>query len=651
MALQEVHTGFTFNFDGSKLAAVQRGVKRASTNLDTIAAKTEAFTTRVGGAFQRVGQMVGAYVGYRAIRLLTTDYAKGADAIAKFATATGLATDTYQGLIHAVEIGGSDQENLNKALTQLSKRALEAGQGLQTNVRAFGELGISWTDAEGKLKSGDQLFVEMADGLVNLEDKEKRTGIAMQLLGRSGATLLPTLLTGSKGIKAMIVEAKKLGKVLSEEQLKAAEKFNDEMLRVKSVLEGVRNVIAAKVLPTFSRAFEAFRRWWVEGKNAERALRALKLVAIFTGIVIARLIGASVIRNIKLFVQGIWAGVQALRAMGIAGAATAIKLWAIIAAFALVAFAVEQLIGFARGQDTFLGRFLGDTKLAKKLKDALLDVWKAVKKAWKDIKPALLEAWKALKPALEDVWKALEPLIGPAFEAWITAIVIHLKIFTAAINGARDGIAWLRHELDAADTTLADWDKAINDATGATEAWANANAATSKGLVAIEDTATAAGKAIANAWDDANAAASKGLVAVENAARSALVWMGLVSGKATLISPEVLAQLKRLREPITRAALAPATSAGGPIMPGLQLPYGGLVGGPVRSWAPGPGFAPPPAQAVTANVATGAVQLTVHASGDPKAIAAQVAPLVKRSINAAFTDASRDLVKPPRGQS
>lgn len=652
--LQEVHTGFTFAFDGTKFAAIQRGVKRASTNLNTIAQKTEVFTQRVGGALRRIGQLVGAYVGYRAVRALTIDYAVAADAVAKFATATGLSTETYQGLIHAVGIGGTDQENLNKALTQLSKRALEANQGLKTQQRAFGELGVEVTDSTGKLKAADQLFLEMSDGLVNLEDKEKRTGLAMQMLGRTGATLLPTMLEGSKGIKVLIAEAKKLGKVLSKEQLKAAEKFNDEMLRVKAVLEGVRNTIASKVLPIFSKQLEAFRKWWVEGNNAERALRTLKLMAFFTGLVIARIVGASVLRNIKLFVQGIWAGVQALRAMGLAGAVAAIKIWAIIAAFVFVALAIEDLIAFAQGKDSVIGRILGPTSLAKDLKDALIGIGVAAKKAWKDLKPALLDAWKALKPALKELGEAMKPLAGPTFRAGVWLLVDSLKALAAGIEitaGSIKGMTWaftagVNGMSKAVDWFTLKWEIASENIDDALEDLKETAKEVAKALGI--DLSVAAGM-VKMAWDLSLGDIIKGLGKVVNAVRSATALLAALTGqKVGGITGGIETMVKR-----GRAVPAGAPGVGMPLLPGGIHPAPHLLFMPPPTRAlPGFGGAGvgAPQQAIGVEVAAGAIQLRVTAHGDPKQIAKEIATQVTAGINAAFTGASRDLVKAPRGQ-
>jgi hypothetical protein len=94
-------------------------------------------------------------------------------------------------------------------------------------------------------------------------------------------------------------------------------------------------------------------------------------------------------------------------------------------------------------------------------------------------------------------------------------------------------------------------------------------------------------------------------------------------------------------------------SEGGQVVTGLfQQPPAFAFAGPQQ--APSSVFAGAAGgvtTTATANVQPGAVQVNVTASGDPKQIAQAANAEVVKGINKVFTDASRDLVKPPPGQS
>lgn len=658
MPLQEVHTGFTFNFDGSKLSAIQRGVGRASTNLNTIAAKTEAFSQKMGGFFQRAKQVVGAYLGFRAVRAITTDYANAADAVAKFSAGLGINAQEYQKLTFAAKLNGLTMEEMNMALPKFAKSAADAADGSKAMADAFSRAGLK---LKGDKFLGDPIGMlkAFADGLKDIKDPIRKAQILQNSFGRAGKKMGVLMAQGSEGIKKAMEEAEKYGHVLSDKQLKAAEKYNDEMLRVKSIMIGIRNAIASRLLPALTRQLTAFRTWWVEGRNAERALRALKLVALFTGIVIARLIGASVLRHVKLFVQGIWAGVQALRAMGVAGAATALKIWAIVAAFAIVALVIEDLIGFAQGKDSVIGRILGPSKLATDLKKALLDIGKSALKAWKELKPALLAAWEALKPSLRELGALLKPLAGPAFKIAIMALITSLHALNFIIGQVTTSIKAMKAVATAVGNALKSTAEIV------TVAWEDTTDAIKDGLNdakgVAKTVATALGidlgktaKTVGKAWDLATAGIRKTLDTIVSAARTALAAIAAVTGKSK-VGISLGAGTKAA---LAAAGQAPEVSpTGQPVVAGLFQPRGvtafrgaGAPAAPARAFGLGAAVGGLQQRIANVSVAAGAVQVTTSATGDPEQIAAAQNIAIVKGFSKLVTDASRDLVKPPRGQ-
>jgi hypothetical protein len=415
------------------------------------------------------------------------------------------------------------------------------------------------------------------------------------------------LAQGSEGIKKAMEEADKLGITLSQKQLKAAENFNDEMLRVKSVMLGVRNMIAGRVLPVITRQLRAFQLWWREGRNAERALRVLKITAFFTALVMARIITASVIKQVTIFTRGIWAMVRGLRAANVAASITALKIAAIFAAVALVILVIEDLIGFAQGKDSVIGRLLGDSKLARDLKAALLDTAKAAKDAWAEIGPALRESWRELKPALGELGTAIKPLIGPAFRTAVQSMVFSFK-----------ALAWvIRITADLIKLQIKSW-KSFSS--------------------------------VANVVVGALGLIAKGLGGITNAGKTALGVMDRILGRDTSLK-----NLGEIQKRVQQSYEVQVSPTGQPVLPGLFQPSPALA----FAGAPGGGvggagmFAAPrqPTQDVTnTTVAPGAVNLTVMASGDPQQIARAVSNRMKREIGKTFTNASRDLKRPPAGQ-
>ncbi len=590
MALQQVLTRYGFEFDKGKFNAIERGVQRNVKNLKVAQQRADSFQQKMGTFFARAKGVIGTYLGFRAIKTITLDYARGADAIAKFSAGLGISAKQYQRVTHAAALSGITVEELNMALPKLAKSAGDAADGSKSMATAFRRAGVDLKEG-GKIKDPIRLLTEMADGMKNIKDEGRKTQILMNIFGRAGKKMGVLLDQGSEGIRKAMREADKLGVVLSAKQLKAAENFNDEMLRVKSVMIGIRNAIASRVLPVLTKQLRAFQMWWREGRNAENAMKALKLVAIFTSLVIGRMITGAVIKQVTFFVRGIWASVQAVRALGVAANLAALKVTAIFAAFILIGLIIEDLVAFAQGRDSVIGRLLGDSSLAKELRDALLNLAREAKKAWSEIGPALKQAWLDVQPALQTIKTEIGPLVGPAIRGGVKLLVGQIKAMAVALRITADLIKF----------QISSW-----------KGFAIAAAAVIKVLSFI----------------------AKSMRDITHAATTAAAAIGAVTGRSkagTALSAGVEAAQRA-----AQGVRGTFDSTGQQVATGLFQPA------PALAFAAG--------TTATANVAPGAVQVNVTASGDPAAIARTVQAVTEKQIKKTFTNASRELKPPPRGQ-
>ena len=436
---RELLTKLGFKIEDGKLTIANKRVAALTKRMNVAARSAKKVGRNINSSFALIKTAVGGFLASRALAFVTTGYATSADSAAKFATATGIATDVYQGLTHAVQLGGADIATLQKALPQLAARAGKAAEGNKTYGRSFRELGINVKDAHGNLKRADTLFFEMADGLVNLEDKQRRTKIAMELLGRTGAVLLPTFLEGSKGIRKMMLEAKALGIVMTRKQLKAAEQFNDEMLRMKSVFIGVRNQIAAKLLPKITRAMRDFHLWAREGDNLAKALERVKKTLKVIGFIAAGLAIKKLIRAFQLLIFASRAAVVALRAFGWAGAFAQAKILGLVVLLLALVLLIDDLVVFAMGGDSIFGRALGDTAVGKEVKALLLDIRDAALDIGKTLGPAFKELWESLKPIGKSLWELFKQLL-PAALVLLKAVLTIILVLVIAVNFAIKGL-------------------------------------------------------------------------------------------------------------------------------------------------------------------------------------------------------------------
>jgi hypothetical protein len=160
----------------------------------------------------------------------------------------GITTAALQELGLAAQLAGADSSSLETGLKLLGRNAQQAASGSSEMAKAFRSNGISLKGANGQMKTADQLLEDVADAMHKTDDPTKRTAIAMKLLGRSGAQLIPLLKDGAAGLRAARGEAQALGGGLSEELIKAADEFDDNLTRLNFSLLSLKSIIGAPIL-------------------------------------------------------------------------------------------------------------------------------------------------------------------------------------------------------------------------------------------------------------------------------------------------------------------------------------------------------------------------------------------------------------------
>ena len=93
-----------------------------------------------------------------------------------------------------------------------------------------------------------------------MENGTLKTSIAMELMGRSGAELIPFLNQGAQGLEDMRSESEALGVVWNTETAAAAAKFNDELTRTKTRMDWIIQTATQYWLPSLVSVAERLNK-------------------------------------------------------------------------------------------------------------------------------------------------------------------------------------------------------------------------------------------------------------------------------------------------------------------------------------------------------------------------------------------------------
>jgi hypothetical protein len=302
-------------------------------------AETEAAASKINsfldGLRGRVGAAVaglGATLSAAALVRWTKNAIDSADAMGKLAQKTGTTTEFISTLGYAAEKSDVQLESLKFHLKTLSTNVVNAAQGNAQLQSTFDQLGVSIFDTEGKIRKVDEVFYEVTEGFSGLKDGVAKTDMAVQLFGRSGEDLIPLLNEGAAGVRNLQKEAKNLGLEISGSTAASANQFNDELTKVKGLLDGIFLKIAEQILPiliSFSNELGTVAK---QTANVSRAtvgilevfkalawiLGGLKVLLFSLGAIIGHFfaakftIWAEVVRSVSNLLSGVWDWVQRL---------------------------------------------------------------------------------------------------------------------------------------------------------------------------------------------------------------------------------------------------------------------------------------------------------------------------------------------------
>lgn len=220
--------------------------------LDNAKGKTNGFASTIGNGLKtaaKVGVAAVAAVG-TATTLMAGAIVKGVGATAeygdnidKMSQKMGLSIEAYQEWDAVMQHSGTSMESMQASMKTLAN-AVENGN------KAFQRIGL--TQEELANMSQEEIFDATIAGLQNVEDETERTYLAGQLLGR-GATELGALLnTSAEETQAMKDRVHELGGVMSDEAVKSAAAYQDQLQDMQTAFSGLSRNMLSEFMPSMT---------------------------------------------------------------------------------------------------------------------------------------------------------------------------------------------------------------------------------------------------------------------------------------------------------------------------------------------------------------------------------------------------------------
>jgi hypothetical protein len=222
-------------------AAKQTGEKSGKSFGESLAKGIKTTAAIITGALATA--TAGALATGKAFINAASATASYGDNIDKMSQKMGISAQAYQEWDYILKRNGASIDGMKTSMLKLTKAAEDGDD-------AFKALGISQSDLASMSK--DDLFAATIRGLQGIQDQGQRTVLANKLLGK-GATELGALLNSSASdTEALRQKVHDLGGVMSNEAVKDAANYRDQMTDVQTALTGLKNNMMSSFLPGIS---------------------------------------------------------------------------------------------------------------------------------------------------------------------------------------------------------------------------------------------------------------------------------------------------------------------------------------------------------------------------------------------------------------
>lgn len=364
-----------------------------------------------------------------AVQAYAMTQAEAIDTAGKMADAFGINFQAFQELEYAAQKSGAEVEEFRTDLENLSKTLVDND--------ALKEMGISANDATGKLKTTDQVLMDIAKKFETLSKGEQNAFNDKLTLSPSALKLLQQ---GSAGLQKLRDEAKSLGIVLDDNAKNKAARFQSSLHSMRAVLDGLGKAISVGLLPGMTSFLDKFTDWIIANRTFISSSITQVVEGVGKGFTMAGDAAAYVWAQVtKLIgpIEGLVGPLDATQAIAIATAvaigalavATVAATWPVIAIAAAIGAVVlilddlysaftggESIIGswFKSFQESFPAITAGFASILEVMGETSSFIYGDLLEAIKQIAAFFADIFTAVLQTVESTLKGIEKIVAGA---------------------------------------------------------------------------------------------------------------------------------------------------------------------------------------------------------------------------------------------
>lgn len=223
--------------DAAKSAGEETGKELGN----SIATGLKATAAVIAGAMAAVAG--AAVAAGKAFIDSANDVAAWGDQVDKESQKMNMSAAGYQEWSFILEHAGASIEGMKNSMKKLTVAAEEGND-------AFAALGISQEQLASM--TPEETWNATIEALQQVQDAGERTALANELLGKGAVELAPLFNMTAEETAALKDQVYELGGVMSDDAVKAAANYQDQLQNMQTSLKGLKNNIMSQFLPGLS---------------------------------------------------------------------------------------------------------------------------------------------------------------------------------------------------------------------------------------------------------------------------------------------------------------------------------------------------------------------------------------------------------------
>lgn len=394
------------NFTGQLKQVGNVNLKAVSAQMKDIGNKATAAGQSLKGLSMAAGAIDVALAG------LAYKSGAAADDLNTLSKVTGLSTQELQKYKAASDLVDVSVETIAKSQAKLKKSMYSAQQGSAAASTAFDTLGVSVTDANGHLRSQDEVFTDVIKALGQMENETERDAISMQIFGKSAAELNPLIEDNGETFKRVAdIFANNNLDVVDQETIDKANQFNDYLDEIKATWGAAISTIGMQLAGYLAPVLEKVAGFLekVAGWLSTLSPQVLTVIGIIAGVVAA--------------------------------------IAPLLIVFGKIAFAISSITGLMSTLGLTFGAIAGPIGIAIAVIGALIAVgvllyknWDTIKLKAEELKNWVIEKWTALKDGVITAFNSLKDTVTTVWNGIKFAITHPIETAVTFVKNAIDKI-------------------------------------------------------------------------------------------------------------------------------------------------------------------------------------------------------------------